>query len=477
MYRAYDTMLQVAVSAFEAACNGDERYRYECLCCGEEVYVAAANSYYQSTHFRHRRGNNNKRCEKYLGQLGRNTGTIHHKKTCFEQADIVFNTKLRTLNLSICFDDQEINRYVQQEASLECRADYGSFPFMSLRINRLNFVAQKSVLLPIDVFSDIYYLSASSESKRVAKYLSSGLTLPIFFRATELDDGAVAKLVHSSLIYTDTEYYVLFHREKEATVFCNYSEVDSMDPLCNVETSGKTFWIAHVIIRGINSDLRNWFSIYRRYLIQSERISILWPPAVIDKGVYVVSPGQIHLSSSFQLQAHANVSLPSTCVRSAPEAPVTRITVYDRAKIYKNGVELVINTTQIKHELQLKQEKYILECYKFTIPPGGRFFLSDTEGISELREGQVVHLTVQSKILHYQSNYLVGCVIQPRKDKYSNTEIMDDIMRFYRVEHVITDHPDGFKNLSDDGQAYIDKSIAVGRINSAIKRYIEEGKI
>lgn len=42
MYRAYDTMLQVPVSAHEAARNGDEYYRYECLCCGEEVYIAAA---------------------------------------------------------------------------------------------------------------------------------------------------------------------------------------------------------------------------------------------------------------------------------------------------------------------------------------------------------------------------------------------------------------------------------------------------
>lgn len=91
MYRAYDTMLQVSVSAHEAARNGDEYYRYECLCCGEEVYIAAAYSHYQSTHFRHRRGNNNKRCEKYMGQIGVHSSSIHRRKSCFERADFVFN--------------------------------------------------------------------------------------------------------------------------------------------------------------------------------------------------------------------------------------------------------------------------------------------------------------------------------------------------------------------------------------------------
>lgn len=169
MYRAYDTMLQVPVSAHEAARNGDEYYRYECLCCGEEVYIAAAYSHYQSTHFRHRRGNNNKSCEKYMGQIGLHSNSIHRRKSCFERADFVFNPKLQTLNVSICFDNQELDHYAGQDAAFECRVGYSSSPIIALKINRMNFAAQKSVLLPIDVFSNIYYLSASTDATRYGK--------------------------------------------------------------------------------------------------------------------------------------------------------------------------------------------------------------------------------------------------------------------------------------------------------------------
>lgn len=58
MRKAYDTILQSEVSADLAAKSGGfEPYRYECACCGEEVYVAAAYSTSIVPHFRHRSGN------------------------------------------------------------------------------------------------------------------------------------------------------------------------------------------------------------------------------------------------------------------------------------------------------------------------------------------------------------------------------------------------------------------------------------
>lgn len=52
MLRAFDTLLQTTVSANAAAANSDnEAFRYECLCCGEEVFLAAQDSIYKATHF------------------------------------------------------------------------------------------------------------------------------------------------------------------------------------------------------------------------------------------------------------------------------------------------------------------------------------------------------------------------------------------------------------------------------------------
>ena len=156
---------------------------------------------------------------------------------------------------------------------------------------------------------------------------------------------------------------------------------------------------------------------------------------------------------------------------------MAKITVSDRAKIYKNGVEIVINASQTDNELQPKQDIYVLECSKFTIPSEGKFFLSNMDGIWALSEGQVLYLTAQSRILHYTNGYLAGYIIMPCKPKRSSEETINDITKFYRVNQEITDRPDSFPNLSEEGQAYIDRSIATGTINLAVKRYIEEGKI
>ena len=74
MDKAFDVILQLEVDATIISKTSynltGNRFRYQCLCCGEEVYLAAAGSNERSPHFRHRRGNNDKDCEQYLGQVG-----------------------------------------------------------------------------------------------------------------------------------------------------------------------------------------------------------------------------------------------------------------------------------------------------------------------------------------------------------------------------------------------------------------------
>ena len=61
---AFDTITRDKVSADEVAKNNiDEPFRYECLCCGEEVHIAATKSKKMVPHFRHLRGNSDKDCE------------------------------------------------------------------------------------------------------------------------------------------------------------------------------------------------------------------------------------------------------------------------------------------------------------------------------------------------------------------------------------------------------------------------------
>ena len=88
MRKAYDTFLQSEVSADLAAQSGGlEQYRYECAHCGEEVRLAAAGSVSMVAHFRHRSGNNDVDCEKYLGQYGAISIDSRSRKSRNERAE------------------------------------------------------------------------------------------------------------------------------------------------------------------------------------------------------------------------------------------------------------------------------------------------------------------------------------------------------------------------------------------------------
>ena len=107
MRKAYDTILQSEVSAALAAKSGGfEPYRYECACCGEEVYIAAAYSTSMVPHFRHRSGNNNVECENYMGQYGAISIDSHSRKSNRERVEFYFERVTRHLVSGFaCGDD------------------------------------------------------------------------------------------------------------------------------------------------------------------------------------------------------------------------------------------------------------------------------------------------------------------------------------------------------------------------------------
>ena len=55
MDKAFDVLFQSEVDAMAVARTSShtygERFRYQCICCGEEVYLAAADSAIKSPHF------------------------------------------------------------------------------------------------------------------------------------------------------------------------------------------------------------------------------------------------------------------------------------------------------------------------------------------------------------------------------------------------------------------------------------------
>ena len=122
MLRAFDTLLQTAVSANAAAANSDnEAFRYECLCCGEEVYLAAQDSVYKATHFRHKSGNNDKDCELYLGQYGIVPTSPSTRNKRQDRAEFYYQIRTRHLH-EFRFSDAEITAYESAGSCIEVRS-------------------------------------------------------------------------------------------------------------------------------------------------------------------------------------------------------------------------------------------------------------------------------------------------------------------------------------------------------------------
>lgn len=148
MLRAFDTLLQTTVSANAAAANSDnEAFRYECLCCGEEVFLAAQDSIYKATHFRHRSGNNDKDCELYLGQYSVSPSSPLKRNKKANRVEFYYNNIHKGFYVSFRFSEAEIAAYESLGVCLEVRSSRSLRPFLSQEINHTNFHddSQKSI--------------------------------------------------------------------------------------------------------------------------------------------------------------------------------------------------------------------------------------------------------------------------------------------------------------------------------------------
>lgn len=209
MHKAYDNILQSEVSADLASqIGGFEPYRYECACCGEEVYVAASDSTRMVPHYRHRSGNNDVECENYLGQFRTISTDSCSRRSNRERVEFYYDNNSKTFNLGLSFSESEIQSCEQHNVDFEIRTNDLDTPFRVLSINDVNFTPDVPTLVPLDIFSFNYYLSNTlNGAKRKYDFVKMGNT-PTFFKLQGNDNDFKAKLVHSAKLFTNTQYNV-----------------------------------------------------------------------------------------------------------------------------------------------------------------------------------------------------------------------------------------------------------------------------
>ena len=193
MLYAYDTLLQTVVSADAATANSNnEAFRYECLCCGEEVSLAAQESVYIATHFRHRSGNNDKDCELYLGQYGITPISPVVRGRHQDRVEFYYNNSHKAFYVSFRFSDEEITVYERANSSVEIRSSRADHPFFTQRINHTVFYDDIPEAYVLEKYSDSYYISNTLNNIK-REYHLFGNTGPTFFKIQDGGDDFKGK--------------------------------------------------------------------------------------------------------------------------------------------------------------------------------------------------------------------------------------------------------------------------------------------
>jgi len=477
MRKAYDTILQSEVSAdFVAQSGGFEPYRFECACCGEEVFIAAHDSTKMVAHFRHRSGNNDVECENYLGQHGALSTDSRSKKSNRETAEFYYENTKKTFSVGVRFGEDDIRDYERQFVDFEVRTSETETPFFVLRINSTNFSPDGPNLITLDRFSYDYYLSSTlNRSPRKHKLFNRNGT-PTFFRilGNDNDNDFTAKLVRSNILYTDTRYLVIFQNRYSSPQGVPFPNDMPVTDLLRFETMNRKFLGLILSITKKTASIESALSDWGYQLETSEKLTLLWPPAAEANGASVVYSDYAFLYSSFKLQAPGTINACSDDISTITDK-ISKVCIRLRTRVFRKNAEFIIAKGKInssKFDVITPKE---ITSNTFTVPEDSTHFLFGPSGVKPLCKEQTVFLTPRSEIRHYCFGYQIERILPYLPRELCDEPLLNDILTHYRRTEAFDQICFSSYPLSKIASQYIEKCKETGQINTMAKRFIEEG--
>jgi hypothetical protein len=474
------------ISADEVAKNNiDEPFRYECLCCGEEVHIAAVKSKKMGAHFRHLRGNSDKDCELYLGGLlqtgtGIESAVAIAQKRARARAEILFDVEQRLFYLAISFSEDKLSEYQSGECELEINTD-STHPMNPVLISQTNFAPDSPVRFPLRLSSNTCYISIHSR-KNIEKAFNSryelellkSIEFPTFFKYQSNDvNESIVKRHTDGIIYTDTRYYALALQKSYIEKLFSYSPNISVGTIEKFATLGSTVYGAEILISEVSRELRDTMAYFGYYLRKAERITLLWPPSYEDDGVLRCKAGEIILTSSFELRPRSNISCNCNQLSSCGELYTIELT--DLLRISQTNFILQISPEQ--SEIPIIKTNPTLEATHIVEVNGNNsFYYINKNGYRLLTPGRY-HLTDGASIIQCIGNKPIAIYVQPEPHCMTPVKRLMDIRKYYNVsipyhESLIADI-----QLSKVAEIYIEGCRNNGIINVKALEYIKAGKI
>jgi len=473
MRKAYDTVLQCEVSAdLFAEIGGFEPYRYECACCGEEVRIAAAESSSMVTHFRHRSGNNDIECENYLGQYGLVSINSGSRKSDRERAEFYFESTSKTFSLGLRFSEKEIFDYEQRNVNFELRTAVAENAFQALRINSTNFYPDMATMIPLNKFSLSYYLSNTHSGANRKYDFFKPQNAPAFFKVQGTDTDFRAKLVRSNVLYTNTEYFVVL----QSRYFEYQFDAFNIDTTFSFDTMGRRFAGIRLSIQTRTTQIDSLISSWGYRLEASESLSLLWPPASLVEDTSIIAFDYAFFYSTFQLQAHGNINVHADAITKLSSG-LSKVSILAKTKVFKKNAEIAIDKGEQQLPLFDKLDVLKLTANNYIVPNDCLCFAFGHDGVSPLSQGQSVLLTPQSRVRHYRFGYLTKEISNRQQEVLNGPALLNDMLAHYKRDEHFEKSYYASLALNETASEYIRACEVSGRINSAAKSFITEGRL
>lgn len=484
MLYAFDTISRDKVSAEEVAKNNiDEPFRYECLCCGEEVHIAAARSIKMVPHFRHLRGNSDRDCELYLGGLlqtgtGIESAIAVARKRARSHAEILFDIDQQVFYFSISFSEDKIAEYQEGEYELVIKAgsDHSIRPVL---INQSNFAPDYPVKFPLRLNSNSCCISIRSRSrngKTITSYydILKPIEFPTFFKLQSSDSNqTIAKRHTDGIIYTDTNYYLIALEKSHIEKLRSYSPYVSIGSIVEIPALGSTVYGAGIVISSLSTDLQETMRYFGYYLRKAERITLVWPPSYMVDGESKCRPGQVYLTSTFELRPRSNITCDLGQISNDGE--LYAIDCSESFRISQANTSLQVsadnNTLPSQNCEPIIEPTTIVEVME-----GPTFYSCGKDGYRPLSPGRY-HLSNGTRIIQYKGNYRTKIFMLPESAGITAIKRLMDIRKYYKVMKPYSDDLIAGVQLSKVAEIYIEDCRNRGSINVKVLEYIKAGKI
>lgn len=478
MDKAFDAVLQSEVDAAVIAKNSHrfrgERFRYQCLCCGEEVYLAAADSSERSPHFRHRKGNNDKECEQYLGQPGAVERFVFLRKHKQEHIEFYFNRDRMTFEICASFTEEELQAYEEENNRLTVSSKYYAEPFLSIPLRKGVFIPDGKSYFTITEFSTKYFVSFNSGFNCCTYHdvMRDSEKINIF-RVRMQDEHCRHQT--SSLLYTDTEYIGISENKEVLQELASLEYVIS-EELFSFVTENRIFYGLQFYVKEAEFSVLRFFQKHNYQIETSEAFSILWPPVYTRDSCSICAGDTVYVHSSFELIPHGNMNVDGTFAREISRDAL-KLHIDDEVIIHEKNIDICILKERELGMETVPEEPVTTYSDRYTVPDQYDYFLFDQNGCARLIPGSNIYLSESDRIVGYKNGHIKAVVCVCSKEKTDTRQLINDIIKYHPQSESF--ELDDFMDITTDETvlAYLEKCYRSGRINTVVKRYIKEGLI